>query len=73
MLKNFSIILNLGLEIGCYILLIMSIWNKDMMGLLLAGFLLVHNELMAIRVALEERQSASESEDEDKENEDKAY
>ena len=29
MLKNFSTIINLGLEIGCYILLIMSIWNKD--------------------------------------------
>lgn len=67
MLKNFSTIINLGLEIGCYILLIMSIWNKDMMGLLLAGFLLVHNELMAIRVALEGNQSVRE----DKENEDK--
>nr|DAQ69488.1 MAG TPA: hypothetical protein [Caudoviricetes sp.] len=67
MLKNFSTILNLGLEIGCYILLIMSIWNKDMMELLLAGFLLVHNELMAIRVALEGNQSVRE----DKENEDK--
>ena len=67
MLKNFSTILNLGLEIGCYILLIMSIWNKDMMELLLAGFLLVHNELMAIRVALEGKQRAREG----KENEDK--
>ena len=67
MLKNFSTILNLGLEIGCYILLIMSIWNKDMMELLLAGFLLVHNELMAIRIALEGNQSVRE----DKENEDK--
>ena len=67
MLKNFSTIINLGLEIGCYILLIMCIWNKDMMGLLLAGFLLVHNELMAIRVALEGNQSVRE----DKENEDK--
>ena len=38
-----------------------------MMGLLLAGFLLVHNELMAIRVALEGNQSVRE----DKENEDK--
>ena len=38
-----------------------------MMGLLLAGFLLVHNELMAIRVALEGNQSVKE----DKENEDK--
>ena len=67
MLKNFSTILNLGLEIGCYILLIRSIWTKDMMGLLLAGFLLVHNELMAIRVALEGKQRAREG----KENEDK--
>lgn len=38
-----------------------------MMGLLLAGFLLVHNELMAIRVALEGKQRAREG----KENEDK--
>ena len=45
----------------------MSIWNKDMMGLLLAGFLLVHNELMAIWVALEGKQRAREG----KENEDK--